>query len=83
METLSVIVVAVPFSFALGLLMGILAWRSRWAERILNPILNIAQSLPHFAYLIPVVVFIGVGSKTGAVVTLIFSVTLTPRRLAR
>lgn len=74
METLSVIVVAVPFSVAFGLFMGILAWRSRWAERILNPILNIAQSLPHFAYMIPVVVFIGVGPKAGAIVTIIFSV---------
>jgi glycine betaine/proline transport system permease protein len=74
METLSVIVVAVPFSVAFGLLMGVLAWRYLWAERILNPILNIAQSLPHFAYMIPVVVFIGVGPKAGAIVTIIFSV---------
>lgn len=63
-----------PLSVAPGLALVTLAWRSRLGERILNPILNIAQSLPHFAYLIPVVVFIGVGSKTGAVVTLIFSV---------
>ncbi len=70
METLSVIVVAVPFSVALGLAMGTLAWRSRLAERILNPVLNIAQSLPHFAYMIPVVVFIGVGPKAGAIVTI-------------
>jgi glycine betaine/proline transport system permease protein len=74
METLSVIVVAVPFSVLFGLLMGVLAWRYLWAERILNPILNIAQSLPHFAYMIPVVVFIGVGPKAGAIVTIIFSV---------
>lgn len=74
METLSVIVVSVPFSVAFGLAMGTLAWRSRLAERILNPILNIAQSLPHFAYMIPVVVFIGVGPKAGAIVTIIFSV---------
>ncbi len=74
METLSVIVVAVPFSVVFGLLMGILAWRYRLAERILNPILNIAQSLPHFAYMVPVVVFIGVGPKAGAIVTIIFSV---------
>jgi glycine betaine/proline transport system permease protein len=74
METLSVIVVAAPFSVALGLAMGSLAWRFRTAERILNPILNIAQSLPHFAYMIPVVVFIGVGPKAGAIVTIIFSV---------
>lgn len=74
METLSVIVVAAPLSVALGLALGMLAWRSRLAERILNPVLNIAQSLPHFAYMIPVVVFIGVGPKAGAIVTIIFSV---------
>lgn len=74
METLSVIVVAAPLSVALGLALGTLAWRFRTAERILNPILNIAQSLPHFAYMIPVVVFIGVGPKAGAIVTVIFSV---------
>ncbi|MGB8813405.1 MAG: ABC transporter permease subunit, partial [Paracoccaceae bacterium] len=74
METLSVIVVAAPFSVFLGLVMGVLAWRSPRFERILNPILNIAQSLPHFAYMIPVVVFIGVGPKAGAIVTIIFSV---------
>jgi glycine betaine/proline transport system permease protein len=74
METLSVIVVAAPFSVSLGLTMGVLAWRSQRFERVLNPILNIAQSLPHFAYMIPVVVFIGVGPKAGAIVTIIFSV---------
>lgn len=74
METLSVIVVAAPFSVALGLALGILAWRSVRVERVLNPVLNIAQSMPHFAYMIPVVVFIGVGPKAGAMVTIIFSV---------
>lgn len=74
METLSVIVVAAPCSVFLGLVMGALAWRSPRFEWVLNPILNIAQSLPHFAYMIPVVVFIGVGPKAGAIVTIIFSV---------
>ena len=74
METLSVIVVAAPLSMALGLALGTLAWRFALAERVLNPVLNIAQSLPHFAYMIPVVVFIGVGPKAGAIVTVIFSV---------
>jgi len=74
METFSVILVAAPVSVFIGLVLGVLAWRSTVAERILNPILNIAQSLPHFAYMIPVVVFIGVGPKAGAVVTIIFSV---------
>ncbi|WP_425467483.1 ABC transporter permease [Paracoccus laeviglucosivorans] len=74
METLSVIVVATPISVALGLGLGILGWRHGWFEKLLNPVLNVAQSLPHFAYMIPVVVFVGVGPKSGAIVTIIFSV---------
>ncbi len=73
METLSVIVVAAPFAVALGLLLGVAAWRWRWLEWALNPLLNLAQSLPHFAYMIPVVVFIGVGPKAGAIATIIFA----------
>ena len=74
METLSVIVVAVPMAVAIGLGLGVAAWRSRAVERILAPVLNVAQSLPHFAYMIPVVVFVGVGPKAGAIVTVIFAV---------
>ncbi len=73
METMSVIVVAVPLAVALGLVMGLLAWRYPRFEAVLNPVLNIAQSLPHFAYMIPVVVFIGLGPKAGAIVTIIFA----------
>ena len=74
METLSVIVVAVPMAVAIGLGLGVAAWRSRAVERVLAPVLNVAQSLPHFAYMIPVVVFVGVGPKAGAIVTVIFAV---------
>ncbi len=74
METLSVIVVAVPLAVLLGLSLGVAAWKSRRVEAVLNPLLNIAQSLPHFSYMIPVVVFIGVGPKSGAIVTIIFAV---------
>ena len=74
METLSVVIVAVPLAVALGLALGVAAWRSRAVERVLDPLLNVAQSLPHFAYMIPVVVFIGVGAKAGAIVTVIFAV---------
>ncbi|MEM6987483.1 MAG: ABC transporter permease subunit, partial [Pseudomonadota bacterium] len=73
METLSVIIVAAPIAIFLGLILGVSAWRKRWVEQLINPILNLTQSLPHFAYMIPVVVFIGVGPKAGAIVTIIFA----------
>jgi len=39
----------------------------------LNPILNIAQTMPHFSYLVPVMVFFGVGDHAGAIATIIFA----------
>ena len=73
MQTLSVILVAAPFAVVLGLVLGVLAWRYKSVENGLNPFLNLAQSLPHFTYMIPVVVFIGVGPKAGAIVTIVFA----------
>lgn len=73
MQTLSVILIAAPITFLIGLGLGILAWRAPLFERLLNPFLNIAQSLPQFAYMIPVVVFVGVGPKAGAITTIVFA----------
>lgn len=73
MQTLSLIVVAAPLSVVIGFLLGWAAWRRAWVERVLQPMINIAQSLPHFAYLIPVVVFFGVGDHAGAIATVIFA----------
>ncbi|SEB02976.1 glycine betaine/proline transport system permease protein [Rubrimonas cliftonensis] len=73
METLSVVLTAAPAAVALGLALGVAAWRRRSVEAALTPLLNVAQSLPHFAYMIPVVVFVGVGPKAGAVATIIFA----------
>ncbi len=73
MLTLSMVLVTVPLAAALGLGLGVLAFKSRRVEQALNPLLNIMQSLPHFAYLIPVVVFFGVGQHAGALATMIFA----------
>lgn len=73
MITLSVVLVAAPVAGLLALGLGILAFRWPPFERILMPILNVMQSLPHFSYLIPVAVFIGVSHKAGAIATILFA----------
>jgi len=37
------------------------------------PLLNVAQTMPHFSYLVPVMVFFGVGDHAGAIATIIFA----------
>jgi|TARA_B110000438_G_scaffold283068_1_gene310719 glycine betaine/proline transport system permease protein len=73
METLSFVLVAAPISFLLGLTLGVLGYKNKAVESALNPILNIAQTMPHFSYLIPVMVFFGVGDHAGAIATIIFA----------
>lgn len=73
METLSFVLVAAPISILLGLLFGIWSFKSRAVETVLMPLLNIAQTMPHFSYLVPVTVFFGVGDHAGAIATIIFA----------
>ena len=73
MKTLAAIAVSVPLAVIIGILLGILGAKFKVVEKILNPILNILQSLPHFSYLILVAIFCGVGAKAGVIATIIFA----------
>ena len=73
METLSFVLVAAPISFILGLSLGVWAYKSKTTETVLMPLLNVAQTMPHFSYLVPVMVFFGVGDHAGAIATIIFA----------
>ena len=73
METLSFVLIAAPASFVLGLFFGVWAYKSRAIESALTPLLNIAQTMPHFSYLVPVMVFFGIGDQAGVIATIIFA----------
>ena len=73
METLSLVLVTAPICFMLGLFFGILGYLSKKVEITLQPILNVAQTMPHFSYLVPIIVLFGVGDHAGAVATIIFA----------
>lgn len=73
METMSVIVVAAPFGFFIGLLLGIWAWKSKTVETAMRPILNILQTLPFYSYLLPAVIFFKVGPTAASVATIVYS----------
>jgi glycine betaine/proline transport system permease protein len=73
METLSFVLVAAPISFILGLSLGIWAYKSKRVENTLNPILQVMQTTPQYAYLVPVMVLFGIGDHAGALATIIFA----------
>ena len=73
MITLSAVIVAAAVAAVAGLALGIAAARRRGFERALLPMLNVMQTLPHFSYLIPIAVFIGISHKAGVIATMMFA----------
>ena len=73
MVTLASILVAAPIGVVLGLLLGIAAWRWSWLERLLNPLLDLMQTIPIFAYLVPILFLFGFGPTAAIVGTLIYA----------
>lgn len=73
MDTLALMVVAVAVSVSIGLPVGIIGARSRLAEGILRPILDGMQTMPSFVYLLPGILFFGLGKPAGVFATILYA----------
>ena len=73
MVTLSSIAIAVPIGAGAGLLLGIAGFRSPRLERALVPLLDLMQTVPIFAYLVPVLFLFGFGPVAAMIATVIYA----------
>ncbi|MBK8085183.1 MAG: ABC transporter permease subunit [Devosia sp.] len=73
MVTLASIVIAVPLGVILGLLLGVLSYRAPLVERVITPLLDLMQTVPVFAYLVPVLFLFGFGPTAAIVATIIYA----------
>ncbi len=73
MSTLALVTTAVFISVLFGLPMGILAAKSPKFDIVLKPILDGMQTIPSFVYLIPAIMFFGIGNVPGIIATVIFA----------
>ena len=74
METMALIVVAVSISVGLAVPIGILAAKNDVVDTILRPILDGMQTMPSFVYLVPAVMFFGIGNVPAIFATVIYAV---------
>ena len=74
METLALIVVAVTISIGVAIPMGIVIARSDTLDALLRPLLDAMQTMPSFVYLVPVVMFFGIGNVPAIFATVIYAV---------
>ncbi|MEE9319470.1 MAG: ABC transporter permease subunit [Granulosicoccus sp.] len=73
MVTLASIVIAVPLGVAIGLLLGIAIYRSPVLDKLFSPLLDLMQTIPVFAYLVPILFMFGFGPVSALVATVIYA----------
>ncbi len=73
MVTLSSIVIAVPLGIVLGALLGIAAFRHPRFDRAITPFLDLMQTVPVFAYLVPILWFFGFNPVAAMIATIIYA----------
>ncbi len=72
-QTLVLVVASTAVSMAIGIPMGIWAAHSPKVWRVLNPVLDLMQTMPTYVYLIPALILFGLGAPSGLLVTVIFA----------
>ena len=73
-DTVALMIVSVVVSVAIGLPIGVIASRNRLVDSIIRPILDAMQTMPSFVYLLPGVLFFGLGAPAGVFATIIYAV---------
>jgi glycine betaine/proline transport system permease protein len=74
MESLTLVAFACLTCMAIGVPIGIAAAHRPRLYSAISPVLDLMQTLPTFVYLIPMIVFFGIGMVPGLVATVIFVV---------
>ena len=73
MDTLSQVLVAVLFSVAIAIPLGILSARSDSFQAFLRPILDTLQTIPSFVYLVPVIMLFNIGRVPGLIASVLYA----------
>jgi glycine betaine/proline transport system permease protein len=73
MQTIAIILVSVGIAVILGIPIGVLTARSNLARAVINPLLDLMQTIPSFVYLIPAAMLFGLGKVPAILATVIYA----------
>lgn len=73
MQTLALVLVAAGAAILIGIPLGIMSSRNSRVEAVVKVFLDFMQTMPSFVYLIPVVIFFGLGNVPGMIATVVFA----------
>ncbi|MES2718694.1 MAG: proline/glycine betaine ABC transporter permease [Pseudomonadota bacterium] len=73
LKTLAMVLVATALAVLTGGPLGVAMARSPRLQRVLNPLLDLMQTLPSFVYLIPAVMLLGIGRVPGLLAVVVYA----------
>ena len=73
MNTLALVIISVPMAIFIGFGLGVWGFFSKRAEKVIMPILDIFQTVPTFAYLLPILLLFGFGTVVGLIASILYS----------
>lgn len=73
LDTLTLVVFSAVISIVIGIPLGILAAKEDKINWIISPILDFMQTMPSFVYLIPALLFFGIGKVPAVFATVVFA----------
>lgn len=79
MNSLALVAISVPLAVAIGFGLGTLSFYSKRAERILGPTMDLLQTVPAFAYLLPILLLFGFGPVVGLIASVLYAFPPTVR----
>ena len=79
MNSLALVAITVPTAVAIGFGLGSLAFFSKRAERVITPTLDLMQTVPAFAYLLPILLLFGFGPVVGLIASILYAFPPTVR----
>ncbi len=73
MNSFALVVISIPLAVAIGFSLGTWGFLSQRAYRVIMPTLDLMQTVPAFAYLIPILLLFGFGSTVGLVASVLYA----------
>lgn len=73
MTTLALMLTSVALSVAIGVPLGILCAYSDRVQAVVRPLLDLMQTMPAFVYLVPALMFFGIGKVPAVFATIVFA----------
>ena len=73
MTMLSIVLTCVVFCSLIGIPLGVVAAKNDRFWQVLQPVLDLMQTIPSFVYLVPIVMLFSIGNVSGVIVTFIYA----------